>query len=242
VQRKAASLAVGALALSFAVAAMLSTVGCLNVSNPGRTRYTIYGIDISHYQGVIDWQRVARERVRFVYVKASEGGDWRDGSFGANSQGAQKNAIATGAYHFFTFCAPGGAQASNFLSAAPAAATVLPPAVDLEYTGNCAVRPARDAFAHELLNFLRITEEHYRTAPVLYTTQTFFDAYLRDDAFARYPLWIRDLTGLEALPAKRTVLFRQFSDNGTIDGIPKLVDEDMFAGSKEEFAALARRR
>lgn len=241
-QRKAAWLASGAIALSFAVAAFLYAAGWLHLSYPRPTHYTVRGIDVSHHQGVIDWQRVSRTRVQFAYVKASEGGDWRDESFGANVQGAKQAGITTGAYHFFTFCAPGGAQARNFFGAAPAETTMLPPAVDLEYVGNCAARPARETFVRELRNFLRLTEARYRTTPVLYTTRTFFDNYLRAEEFARYPLWIRDLTGLEAMPAKRTVLFRQFSDNGSIDGIRKLTDEDLFIGSKAEFAALSRRR
>jgi lysozyme len=238
VQRQTTWLAIGALAVSFAVATIFTTIGCQQVSPPEQTHYTVRGIDVSHHQGAIDWRRVARTHVQFAYLKASEGGDWRDASFGANLQGAKRAAIATGAYHFFTFCAPGGAQAHNFLSTAPVEATVLPPAVDLEYVGNCAGRPARDAFTRELRNFLHIIEARYHRTPALYTARSFFDNYLRDKEFARYPLWIRDLTGLEAMPAKRTVLFRQFSDNGTIDGIRKFVDEDLFVGSKEDFAGL----
>lgn len=241
-RRQAIFVALGAVGLSFAIAAVLYAFGWLQLSYPSRTHYTVHGIDVSHHQDVIDWTRVARARVQFAYLKTSEGGDWRDQSFGTNLQGAKANGIAVGAYHFFTFCAPGSVQARNFLSAAPVDATRLPPAVDLEYVGNCGARPAREAFARELRAFLHITEARYRAVPVLYTTRTFFENYLRDDEFARYPLWIRDLTGLAAMPAKRTVLFRQFADNGRIDGIKRLTDEDLFMGSKEDFAALLHAR
>jgi len=235
------AIAGGGVVLTALVALAAYFLGWWHLSYPSETHYTVRGIDVSHHQGVIDWKRVAETRVPFAYLKASEGGDWRDESFGANLQGTRDAKIAVGAYHFFTFCAPGGAQAANFLSSAPTEATNLPPAVDLEYVGNCAVRPAPGAFARELRAFLHITEARYRRVPVLYTTQTFFDAYLKDAEFARYPLWIRDLTGLAAMPEKRTVLFRQFSDNGTVPGIRGLVDEDLFMGSKEEFATLVRR-
>jgi lysozyme len=220
------------------LALLLYSVGWLHLSYPDRTRYTVRGIDVSHHQGVIDWQRVAKTRVRFAYLKASEGGDWRDESFGANLQGAKSNGLAVGAYHFFTFCAPGGVQARSFLELAPPDVTDLPPAVDLEYVGNCAARPQAGVFARELRAFLRIIEARYHATPVLYTTQTFFDVYLKDEEFARYPLWFRDLTGLAALPKKRTVLFRQFADNGSVDGVKRLVDEDLFMGSNTEFEQL----
>ncbi len=240
-RRHAIVFALGAVA-TFAIAAVLYSLGYIHLSYPSETHYTVRGIDVSHHQGVIDWTRVAKAHVQFAYLKASEGGDWRDESFGANLQGAKASGIAAGAYHFFTFCSPGCAQAHNFLSTAPADATHLPPAVDLEYVGNCNARPTRDAFARELRDFLHLTEARYRTVPVLYTTRTFFENYLKDNEFVRYPLWIRDLTGLEAMPAKRTVLFRQFADNGRIDGIKRLADEDLFIGSKEEFAVLLRSR
>lgn len=237
-----ADIAIVAVAGLAAVLLFLFVLSWVFPSGPGRTRYTVRGIDVSHHQGVIDWKRVAGARVRFAYLKSSEGGDWRDPSFGLNAQGARGAGLAVGAYHFFTFCAPGGAQVRNFLDMVEPSATSLPPAVDLEYVGNCLARPSRATFARELRAFLRVTEARYHVAPVLYTTRTFFDDYLSDAEFARYPLWIRDLAGVEHMPVKRTVLFRQFSDNGSVDGVRRLVDEDLFIGSKEEFETLVAER
>jgi lysozyme len=211
--------------------------------HPDQTiRYTVRGIDVSHHQGVIDWDKVASAQVKFAYLKASEGADWRDASFATNLMGARRNGIAVGAYHYFTFCSPGSVQARNFLETVPAGATNLPPVVDLEYVGNCARRPTREAFARELRAFVHIVEARYRVRPVLYSAQAFFDAYLSGDAFARYPLWIRDVAGIARLPSKRKVLFRQFSERGTIPGIKRPVDEDLFMGTKEDFPRLLRFR
>jgi lysozyme len=234
------ALAGGAVALTIVVALAAYFLGWWHLSYPDRVKYTVRGIDVSHHQGVIDWPKVAKARVQFAYLKSSEGGDWRDESFAVNVSGARSAGLAVGAYHFFTFCSPGGVQARNFFDFVPVDATDLPPAVDLEYVGNCVARPTTQSFARELRAFLHIVEARYHRAPVLYTTQTFFDVYLKDDEFARYPLWIRDLTGTDTLPAKRTVLFRQFSDNGSVPGVRGLVDEDLFMGSKAAFAALRR--
>src|SRR5262249_28454356 len=139
------------------------------------------------------------------------------------------------------FCAPGGMQARNFLEAVETRGANLPPAVDLEYVGNCGLRPSREAFARELRAFLHIVEGRLGRVPVLYVTRTFFDAYLSGNEFERYPLWIRDLAGTETGRIKRKVLFRQFAEDGTVDGVRTPVDEDLFMGSKDDFEAIARR-
>jgi lysozyme len=51
---------------------------------PDIKTYSIRGIDVSHHQGPIDWTEVAKDRVDFVYIKATEGGDWVDTRFRQN--------------------------------------------------------------------------------------------------------------------------------------------------------------
>jgi len=232
-----------ALAAAIGAIALVLVVGLFVYLRrpPEPLRYTVRGIDISHHQGTIDWTRVAGAKVRFAYAKASEGADFQDPAVTSNVAGAARQGIATGVYHYFTFCAPGSAQAANFLATIDPRATQLPPAVDLEYVGNCANRPSRQALARELRAFLFIVEARYRRRPILYAPRVFFDRYLADRTFASYPLWIRDLTGVQTLPVKRTVLFRQFTEQGTIPGIRRLVDEDLFMGSEHDLALLAGR-
>jgi len=70
-----------------------------------------YGIDVSAYQGRIDWQRVAGQHVSFAYIKASEGGDFVDRRFAANWSGASRAGVPHGAYHFLALQAgPGAGQ------------------------------------------------------------------------------------------------------------------------------------
>lgn len=78
-----------------------------------------YGIDVSAHQGVIDWTRVAGDNISFVYVKATEGGDFTDSRFAQNWTGAHEAGLDRGVYHFFTLCTPGAAQAQHFLDVAP---------------------------------------------------------------------------------------------------------------------------
>jgi len=118
-----------------------------------------YGVDASHHQGRIDWRAVAHDGVAFAYVKATEGATLTDPRFAANVAGARAAGLRVGAYHFFSLCARGKAQAASFLSAVPVVHDALPPAVDLELAGNCAARPGREDVRRDLTAFLADLEE-----------------------------------------------------------------------------------
>lgn len=226
-----------------ALAAALYLHSAYRFSYPDVVTYPVRGIDVSHHQGAIDWQRIAAQNIRFVYLKASEGGDRSDPAFAANRTGAHRAGLAVGAYHYFTLCAPGTAQARNFLAAVPASDRLdLPPAIDLEYVGNCALRPGAGKLARELKVFIAAIGTRYRAPPVIYSTQRFFDDYLdADPAFRAYPLWVRNLYGESAWSRGRSVMFRQFASHARLDGVRGAVDLDLFAGSKAGFAALLAR-
>jgi lysozyme len=160
--------------------------------HPSDRTFPTQGIDVSHHQGVIDWPALPAQGVDFAYIKASEGGDHRDRRFGENWAGAHRASIARGAYHFFTLCRSGRDQAANFIAAVPRDPQALPPAVDLEYLGNCAGRPATLDFHAELAEFIRLVEAHYGKRVLLYLTAE-FDAAYQVSARVPRPLWLRRL-------------------------------------------------
>jgi lysozyme len=90
-----------------------------------------YGLDVSNHQGAIDWERVAGDDIDFVYIKATEGGDFVDSRFEDNWRGAGAAGLDRGAYHFFTLCRTGADQARNFLDVVPHLEAELPLAIDL---------------------------------------------------------------------------------------------------------------
>lgn len=160
---------------------------------PSPSLYPRQGIDVSHHQGAIDWVAVAEsDQVQFAYIKASEGSDHRDRRFLGNWAAAGEAEIARGAYHFFTLCSPGDAQAANFIAAVPKTPAMLPPAIDLEFGGNCAGRPTPDAFLVELMVFIRAVEAHYGQRVILYLTRE-FDAGYRVSARIPRKLWLRGI-------------------------------------------------
>lgn len=160
--------------------------------HPSTTSYPRQGIDVSRHQGLIDWRAVGQAGVGFAYIKASEGGDEKDWRFEENWRGAGQAGIARGAYHYFTLCTPGDVQAANFIAAVPADPRMLPPAVDLEFGGNCAARPTPETLITELMVFIRLVEAHYRQPVTLYLTREFDAGY---QVSARIPrkLWLRSL-------------------------------------------------
>ncbi len=160
---------------------------------PDRDRFPLRGLDVSHHQGPIRWREVVADDVAFVYLKASEGGDWTDPRFAEHWRRTGRLGLPRGAYHFFTFCAPGLAQAEHFLRVAPPEADSLPPAVDVELGGNCGRRPSPAELGRELGAFLaRVTAAHGR-APLVYVTPELLELHPWVRRMAGDRLWLRSL-------------------------------------------------
>ncbi len=160
--------------------------------HPSDKDYPVQGIDVSHHQGPIDWLALPSQGVDFAYIKATEGGDHVDRRFAANWRAASAAGIRRGAYHFFTLCRSGAEQAANFVRTVPVEPNALPPAVDLEYLGNCNERPKLVDVHKELTDFLRIVESRYGRPTILYLTEEFDEGYGISKRFDQ-PLWLRNL-------------------------------------------------
>ena len=165
-----------AFLMAVAIGAWLVTYGLshgyLRFNYPSLARYPVQGVDVSHHQGDIHWAALKSPRVRFAYIKATEGATFQDSAFATNWRGAAAAGIVPGAYHYFTLCRSGADQAANFIATTGAlAGSGLPPAVDLEFGGNCAHRPTVDAFEAELQVFLTTVGEYTGCRPVLYVTE-----------------------------------------------------------------------
>lgn len=141
-----------------------------------------YGIDVASHQGQIDWVAVADDNIDFAYIKATEGEDFTDSRFASNWDGSEDASLDRGAYHFFTLCTPGAAQAEHFLEIASPEPDALAPAVDLELAGNCAARPSPAEVAAELDKFIQAVEAEWDRPLVL---------YVGDDWERQYPVRMR---------------------------------------------------
>ena len=191
--------------------------------HPSDASYPRQGIDVSHHQGRIDWPALPAQGVDFAYIKATEGGDHRDTRIAENWRASRAAGVRRGAYHFFTLCRPGADQAANFIAAVPAEPDALPPAVDLEYMGNCAAdRLSVEAFHAELAAFLAAVEGHYGKPALLYLTEEFDEAF-QVSARVNRPLWLRNLVFEPRFGARPWTLW-QVSNFRRLDGIAGRVD------------------
>jgi lysozyme len=194
--------------------------GWLPHYRPGLQPGERYGIDVSSYQGDIDWPRVADADVAFAYIKATEGGTFTDDQFRHNWDAARAAGIKIGAYHFFTLCRSGAEQATHFLATVPRAPGLLPAAIDLELPGNCRDRPPQKWLNTQLVAFVATVEKATGQPLVFYVGDSFADRYELPTAAAR-PLWRRQLL---RRPAGDRWWIWQCHNRASIEGIAGAVD------------------
>jgi lysozyme len=205
---------------------------------PALLWHDVIGIDVSNHQADIDWASLASDGVAFAYIKATEGGDFRDRRFQRNWDAAKAAGILRGAYHFFTQCKPGAEQAANFIRTVPKEQGALPPVVDAEHMGQCKSGPALPDVRGELLAFMALVEAHFGKRPIVYVTGEFHRAYL-DGHMAAERFWVRSLFWPPPI-RRESWLFWQFHNKAQRQSISGPVDLNAFRGSKAELDALAR--
>lgn len=223
----------GAAGLVFAGLVAAGGLLYFHTFSPDRGKYPVRGIDVSHHQGKIDWQRVAADDVAFAVIKATEGGDHVDDAFATNLREARAAGLAVGAYHFFTFCRPGADQAKNFISIVPHDQPLLPPVVDVEFGGNCPQRPSPEQLNAELQAFLGPVEAAFGKPAIVYLTDDAADAYAGHIAVR--PRWLRSLA---LWPGHDDWIYWQYHNRGRVDGINGDVDLNVLQGGQGKLAAL----
>ena len=233
-------IALGALCLLLTALAALVLRGAVRLNTPSRARFPVWGVDVSHYQGQIDWETLAGQGVRFAFIKATEGSAHVDERFFENARGAAAAGVPAGGYHFFSFESAGKTQAENFLSALRGQPLALPCVVDFEFYGDFFAHPPEvEATRAELRDLLEALEEATGRTPILYATRRSYRMYL-EGAFDAYPLWLRDVYLWPALSLPgRDWTFWQYSDRGRLEGYQgeeECIDLNVFDGGEEDFA------
>ncbi len=204
--------------------------------------YTIHGIDISHHQGSIDWEKLGRNEVdknplSFVIIKATEGKTLLDKNFGYNFRQAGEYLPIRGAYHFFSPSVTGAEQAENFIRNVRLEEGDLPPVLDIEQSGKLST----DELRREALAWLERTEQEYGATPIIYTYYKFKMKYLNTPEFERYPYWIAHYY-VDKLRYEGEWKFWQYTDCGKLDGIKGFVDLNIYNGSMYDLRQLTIRR
>ena len=213
---------------------------------PGRifaAGHEVRGVDVSSYQGEIDWAVLAEQGIDFAYIKATEGSSTVDSRFEANWPDALDTDLLVGAYHFMSFETPGARQAQHVIDTVPDGAT-LPIAVDVEFYGDFFQDPPSRADVDAILGpLLDRLEQHYGVPPVIYATPEAYDRYI-SDGYPDNPIWIRSVVLPPALDDGRVWAIWQYSHRDRLSGYQgdeHYIDMNAFSGTTEELARLIDR-
>lgn len=207
-------------------------------ASPGR--YEVFGVDVSNYQGAVDWPALAEQGVDFAFLKATEGSSLVDKRFSANWENARSAGVLAGAYHFLSYDSPGETQADNFIATVPVSPGALPPVVDIEFYGDYIEHPKSAEEVRPILDALLVRlEAHYGQKPILYVTNESYRLYVAG-RYGGYPLWC----SFPILsPFWREWTFWQYSHHAVLDGYDgaeRYIDLNVFRGGPDELRAMTR--
>ena len=203
--------------------------------------FEVTGVDVSHYQGKIDWEKLAGQNLDFAFIKATEGSSFIDECFYDNWKAAEKTELCIGAYHFFSFDSDGEKQAQLYIDTVGNLNGKIAPVVDVEFYGDKQSNPPeKDEVAGQLGKLLDTLEEYYQIKPVIYTTYAAYNSYIKGE-FEDYPLWIRNVYYQPLWGTRGKWTFWQYTDTAVLEGYEgteKYIDRNVFRGTKEELQEL----
>ncbi len=179
------------------------------------------GIDVSHYQGKIDWDAVAGSaEVSYAYLKATEGASLVDDTYAYNLKEARRVGLSVGSYHFYRPNISWQEQLKNLTSNVDPETQDLVPIIDIEHRGH--VSEAK--FIQDLKDFVKAVERHYGKKPLLYSYQNFYNRHLRE-LFTDYHWMIAKYKDERpVLQDGKKFIIWQYTSKGSIPGVKGNVD------------------
>ncbi|ONI72990.1 lysozyme [Actinosynnema sp. ALI-1.44] len=199
----------------------------------------VYGIDVSGWQGNVDWAYWWGQGKRFAYVKATEGTGYRNPYFAQQYNGSYNVGMIRGSYHFAQpATSSGAAQADYFVNNGGGWSRdgkTLPGALDMEYNPNGATcyGLSKSAMTGWIKSFS--DRYHARTSrwPVIYTSTSWWSQCVSGDFSSTSPLWVaRYASSVGTLPyAWGFYTIWQYSSSP--------IDQNQFNGAYDRLQALA---
>jgi lysozyme len=208
--------------------------GALTVCASGAT---LEGVDVSHWEGTIDWSKVAASGRAFAIAKATEDINFADPQFQANWAGMKSAGLTRGAYHFFRPASDGAAQADWFLDKVGAFNTGdLPPILDWEATDSVAATTAQQRVS----DFVGRIKDRTGLTTMVYTSARFLGTVGNPTQFQMLPLWDAhwNVTCPNIPDAWQRWTMWQYSSTAAVPGITGNVDVNRFNGSAEDLKTL----
>ena len=203
-------------------------------------KFEVKGVDVSEYQGEVDWDKIKEQNIDFAFIKATEGSKGKDNSFDKNYEKLKNMDMLLGLYHFFSFESLGEEQADNYIKVVGNIENdenLMLPIIDIEYYSYYKkAKPNKEWVTKELQKMLDKLEKTYRVKPIIYTTMEFYQEYIEGE-FLEYDIWIRNILTKPDLE-NREWKFWQYTGRGKLEGYngeEKYIDLNVFNGSKEDF-------
>jgi GH25 family lysozyme M1 (1,4-beta-N-acetylmuramidase) len=204
----------------------------------------VYGMDVSSYQGNVDWQTAWNNGGRFAYIKATEGTYYQNGYFAQQYNGSYNVGMIRGAYHFATPNTTSGTTQANYFvdhgGGWSSDGKTLPGALDIEWnpSGAECYGQSQAGMVQWILDFSNTYHSRTGVWPVIYTAQQWWQDCTgnRGDFTSTNPLWVAKYASSPGtLPFAWTFYtFWQYADSGTFPG-----DQDVFNGAYDRLQALA---
>jgi lysozyme len=177
------------------------------------------GIDVSKFQGTIDWRKVAKtKKVKFVYIRATEGTSIKDPKYKSNVASASKAGLLVGSYHVYSSKTTAYQQFANFKSVVVKKKQDLIPVLDIEGHHSGRLDMAR------VNKLLELMEKEYRTKPMIYTSEKVYNEHFTGKRYRSYHIFIANY---HDTPTVRYTLW-QHTQTGRISGIKGDVDLSKF--------------
>lgn len=205
--------------------------GPVSLGSSVGTKVVAKGIDVSSYQGTIDWKKVANDGIDFVMIRTVTGSSSstdRDERFVDNYDGARNNGIKVGAYRYSyaTSRTKAREEAENVIKALNGRKLDYPIVMDMEDSSILNGTDSNARRSEIILAFKEVVEDAgYKFA--LYANTTWLNSYLDMDALKDVDIWVarwRDLNSGHGYTGKGNVVMWQYSSSGTVNGISGKVD------------------
>lgn len=194
------------------------------------------GIDVSKWQGSVNWESVRQAGVAFAFARATYGISVTDSCFDNNWPAMKAAGIIRGAYHFFLATEDPTQQAEFFIRTVGSLEPGdLPPVIDVESGSGTS-----SSLVTNVQTWLSVVEQSLGRRPIIYTGPSYWNANLTS-AFGDYALWVAEygVSSPKAVNGWSNWTFWQYSSTGTVSGVNGAVDLDYFNGTSEALAEFA---
>ncbi|WP_418263852.1 glycoside hydrolase family 25 protein [Flavobacterium faecale] len=191
------------------------------------------GIDVSEYQGAIDWEELKMIEndypIHFVFIRATVGCDRLDKKYKENWEAAKEKKLIRGAYHYYRPDENSIEQANLFIKTVRLQKGDLPPVVDLERMPD---NQSMEQLRLGLRRWLKRVEAHYKVRPIIYTGEKYYADFLKKE-FSEYLFWIANYNFYRE-NIEEDWLFWQFTEKASVTGITGNVDVNIFNGDLQQ--------